>query len=76
MSVDLHEEAGGKIIVIKLTGKLAKEDYRQFSPLPTSINTGLTLECVIGLEEEKRELRLGQRVRVRVLADQKSTDPR
>jgi hypothetical protein len=32
MSVDLHEEADGKILVIKLTGKLAKEDYEQFVP--------------------------------------------
>jgi hypothetical protein len=30
MSVDLHEE--GKILVIKLTGELTKEDYEQFSP--------------------------------------------
>jgi multidrug resistance efflux pump len=42
---------------------------RQFSALPTSINTGLVLECVIELGEQHGELRLGQRVRVRVLAD-------
>ena len=30
MSVELHED--GKILVIKLTGKLAKEDYEQFAP--------------------------------------------
>ncbi len=32
MSVDLYEEAGGKILVIKLTGKLTKEDYEHFIP--------------------------------------------
>ena len=30
MSVELHED--GKILVIKLTGKLAKEDYEHFAP--------------------------------------------
>jgi hypothetical protein len=30
MSVDLHED--GKILVIKLTGKLTKEDYERFTP--------------------------------------------
>src|SRR5262249_44468011 len=43
---------------------------RQFSALPTSINTDLTLECVIDLKEGHAPLRLGQRVRVRVLANQ------
>lgn len=32
MSVALHEEAGGKILVIALSGKLAKEDYAHFAP--------------------------------------------
>ncbi|HVC93607.1 MAG TPA: STAS/SEC14 domain-containing protein [Pirellulales bacterium] len=32
MSVDLHEEAGGRILVTKLTGKLTKEDYEHFMP--------------------------------------------
>ena len=32
MSVDLHEEGGGKVLVIKLTGKLTKEDYGHFLP--------------------------------------------
>ncbi len=31
MSVDLHED--GKILVIKLTGELTKEDYEHFSPV-------------------------------------------
>jgi SpoIIAA-like len=30
MSVDLHEEDGGRILVIKLTGKLTKDDYEDF----------------------------------------------
>jgi hypothetical protein len=32
MSVELHEEAGGKILILNLNGKLAKEDYAHFSP--------------------------------------------
>ena len=32
MAVDLHQDAGGKILVIKLTGKLMKEDYEHFVP--------------------------------------------
>ena len=32
MSVELQEEAGGKCLLVKLSGKLAKEDYQQFVP--------------------------------------------
>ena len=32
MSVELREEAGGKVFVAKLTGKLTKDDYQQFVP--------------------------------------------
>jgi hypothetical protein len=32
MSVAMQHEAGGKILVVKLTGKLTKEDYAQFVP--------------------------------------------
>ena len=32
MSVDLHEEAGGKVVVVNLSGKLSKDDYAQFVP--------------------------------------------
>jgi hypothetical protein len=32
MSVELHEEAGGKVLVINLSGKLTKEDYETFVP--------------------------------------------
>ncbi len=32
MSVNLQEQAGGKILVLKLSGKLAKEDYQHFVP--------------------------------------------
>jgi hypothetical protein len=32
MSVDLHEEAAGKLLIVKLTGKLQKEDYQRFVP--------------------------------------------
>ena len=32
MSVELHEEAGGKILILNLSGKLTKEDYAAFTP--------------------------------------------
>lgn len=32
MSVDLHVQESGKILVINLTGKLTKEDYGNFVP--------------------------------------------
>ena len=32
MAVIFQEEAGGKILVLKLSGKLTKEDYQQFVP--------------------------------------------
>ena len=32
MSIDLNEQEGGKVIVIKLAGKLTKQDYERFIP--------------------------------------------
>ena len=32
MSAELREELGGKVLVIKLSGKLTKEDYQHFVP--------------------------------------------
>lgn len=32
MSVELREEAGGKILTLNLSGKLTKEDYAHFTP--------------------------------------------
>ena len=32
MSVELHEEAAGKILILNLSGKLTKEDYAHFTP--------------------------------------------
>ncbi len=32
MSVVLHEEAGGRILVVGLSGKLIKDDYERFIP--------------------------------------------
>ena len=32
MSIELHEEADGKILIVNLSGKLAKEDYAHFTP--------------------------------------------
>ena len=31
MPVELHEEADGKIVILNLSGKLAKEDYEHFT---------------------------------------------
>lgn len=33
MSVELHEEEGGKVLAVKLSGKLAKSDYEHFVPV-------------------------------------------
>lgn len=33
MSVQTHEEAGGKLLRVELAGKLTKEDYEQFVPV-------------------------------------------
>jgi multidrug resistance efflux pump len=72
LDVQVEDEASGRLLA---RGRIsAVSDWflprRQFSALPTSINTGLTLECVIDLPEGYASLRLGQRVRVRILADQ------
>jgi hypothetical protein len=32
MPVDLREEAGGKILMVRLSGKLAKQDYERLGP--------------------------------------------
>jgi hypothetical protein len=32
MSVDFQEEAGGKYLLVQLSGKLTKEDYQHFVP--------------------------------------------
>jgi hypothetical protein len=32
MAVELHEEAGGKLLEVKLSGKLTREDYEHFAP--------------------------------------------
>jgi hypothetical protein len=32
MSVELHEEEGGKILILNLSGKLTKDDYGVFTP--------------------------------------------
>jgi hypothetical protein len=67
----VEDEASARFLA---EGKIAEvSDWflprRQFNALPTGINTGLTLECVIELQAGHAEMRLGQRVRVRILAD-------
>jgi hypothetical protein len=32
MSIQLHEEEGGKILMVRATGRLSKEDYERFVP--------------------------------------------
>ncbi len=32
MAIELKEQEGGKILVVRATGKLSKEDYREFVP--------------------------------------------
>jgi len=33
MAIELHEEAGGKILVVNLTGKITTPDYEHFVPV-------------------------------------------
>jgi multidrug resistance efflux pump len=72
LDVQVEDEAGGGVLA---RGKVAEvSDWflprRQHSLLPTAVNTGQTLECVVELREGQAQLRLGQHVRVRILADQ------
>jgi len=32
MAIELNEEAGGKLLIISVTGKLTREDYKSFVP--------------------------------------------
>ncbi len=72
LDVHVEDEANGSLLA---KGTIADVSdmflpRRQFSALPNSINTGLALECVVDLQEGHAQLRLGQRVRVRILTDQ------
>jgi HlyD family secretion protein len=72
LSVRVEDEAGGAQLG---EGKIAEvSDWflprRQISAQPTGVNTGLSLDCVIDLRDGHAPLRLGERVRVRILADQ------
>ncbi len=33
MSIEMHEELGGKILIVTLSDKLVKEDYKRFTPV-------------------------------------------
>lgn len=76
LPVQVEDEASsrflGKGIVAEVSDWFLPR--RQFSLEPTGINTGLALECVIALEDGNGLLRLGQRVRVRVLSAGKSLE--
>ena len=71
LAVRVEDEASGAALSRGVMAHVA--DYflprRQLSLEPTSVNTGLVLECVITLVKGDPALRLGQRVRVRILAD-------
>jgi multidrug efflux pump subunit AcrA (membrane-fusion protein) len=72
MAVRVEDEANGDALA---EGRVAEvSDWflprRQISTQPTGINTGLTSDCVIELREPHASLRLGQHVRVRIVADQ------
>jgi multidrug resistance efflux pump len=71
-AVQVEDEASTSLLAKGLIAEVSHWflPRRQLSTLPTSVNTGLTLECVIDLQEGHSQLRLGQRVRVRILADQ------
>ncbi|HZZ77300.1 MAG TPA: HlyD family efflux transporter periplasmic adaptor subunit [Gemmataceae bacterium] len=77
LKVRVEDEASGSLLAAGAVGEVS--DWflprRQFSMSPTSINTGLTLDCVIDLETGLSHLRIGQRVRVRVLAHQSDQGP-
>jgi multidrug resistance efflux pump len=72
LDVEVEDEARACLLARGRIGEVS--DWflprRQLSALPTGINTGLTLECVIDLQEGHAAVRLGQRVRVRILRDQ------
>lgn len=71
-TVQVEDEASARLLAKGVVAEVS--DWflprRQLNALPTSINTGLTLECVIELEEPHGQLRFGQRVRVRMHSDQ------
>jgi multidrug resistance efflux pump len=71
LDVQVEDEAGTAVLRKSRIAEVS--DWflarRQFSALPTGINTGPTLECVIDLQEGRGQLRLGQRVRIRVLSE-------
>lgn len=72
LKVRVEDEASGRLLAAGTVGETSEWflPRRQFSASPTSINTGLTLDCVVHLESGDTHLRIGQRVRVRVLAHQ------
>jgi multidrug resistance efflux pump len=67
----VEDEASGRVLARGTIGEVSNWflPRRQFSAQPTSINTGVTLECVVNLDDDHGQLRLGERVRVRILAD-------
>jgi len=32
MAIELHEEVGGKLLIISVTGKLTRDDYKSYVP--------------------------------------------
>ncbi len=71
LAVQVEDEASAAVLARGTIAEVADcfLPRRQLSADPTGINTGLVLECVIALEPGHTQLQLGQRVRVRILAD-------
>lgn len=74
LAVQVEDDASGAALAWGTIAEVA--DYflprRQLSAEPTAVNTGLVLECLTALDEGHAPLRLGQRVRVRILANSAS----
>jgi multidrug resistance efflux pump len=72
LAVQVEDEASGAMLATGRIDEIADcfLPRRQLSAEPTANNVGLALECVIALQEGHAPLRLGQRVRVRILENE------
>ena len=70
LAVQVEDEASGAVLARGRIAQVADGflPRRQLSLEPTGVNTGLVVEAIVALDDSHATLRLGQRVRVRVLA--------
>jgi multidrug resistance efflux pump len=70
LAVQIEDEASSDVLARGTIAQVADcfLPRRQLSLEPTGINTGLVVEAIVAINEAHATLRLGQRVRVRVLA--------